>query len=116
MKLEINGEVRTVECSPWKRLLDMLREDLRLTGTKEGCGEGECGACSVLLDGELVASCLVPIGQAAGHEVVTVEGLGRDQARVHGLSVQHDRACTALAFPTSLLRAGEAQVLAQHVQ
>src|SRR4029079_18489974 len=61
--LEVNGERRTVEASPWKRLLDVLREDLRLTGTKEGCGEGECGACTVVLDGEAVNSCLVAIGQ-----------------------------------------------------
>jgi carbon-monoxide dehydrogenase small subunit len=73
--LEVNGLARTVEVSPWKRLLDVLREDLRLTGTKEGCGEGECGACSVLLDGEVVNSCLVAAGQCGGRRVVTVEGL-----------------------------------------
>ncbi len=74
--LHVNGEARTVECSPWKRLLDLLREDLRLTGTKEGCGEGECGACSVMLDGEVVNSCLVAAGQCHGRRVTTVEGLG----------------------------------------
>jgi len=74
---EINGETRTVECSPWKRLLDMLREDVRLTGTKEGCGEGECGACSVIMDGEVVNSCLVAAGQAHGRTITTVEGLAR---------------------------------------
>jgi carbon-monoxide dehydrogenase small subunit len=74
--LEVNGRRREVECSPWKRLLDALREDLRLTGTKEGCGEGECGACSVLLDGEVVNSCLVAVGQCDGRKVTTVEGLG----------------------------------------
>jgi carbon-monoxide dehydrogenase small subunit len=75
--LEVNGETRTVECSPWKRLLDVLREDVRLTGTKEGCGEGECGACSVMLDGEVVNSCLVAAGQCDRRKVITVEGLAR---------------------------------------
>jgi carbon-monoxide dehydrogenase small subunit len=73
--LEVNGAPRTVECSPWRRLLDVLREDLRLTGTKEGCGEGECGACTVILDGEAVNSCLVAIGQCDARSVTTVEGL-----------------------------------------
>ncbi len=73
--LTINGAAHEVEASPWKRLLDVVREDLRLTGTKEGCGEGECGACTVLLDGEPVNSCLVAVGQCAGRAVVTVEGL-----------------------------------------
>lgn len=59
------------------RLLDVLREDLKLTGTKEGCGEGECGACSVLIDGELVNSCLVPIAQLDGAKIQTVEGVAR---------------------------------------
>jgi carbon-monoxide dehydrogenase small subunit len=75
--LEVNGELRTVDASPWKRLLDVLREDLRLTGTKEGCGEGECGACTVILDGEAVNSCLVAIGQCDARSVTTVEGLAR---------------------------------------
>jgi carbon-monoxide dehydrogenase small subunit len=77
LALEVNGEPRTVEASPWKRLLDVLREDLRLTGTKEGCGEGECGACTVLLDGEVANSCLVAVGQCDGRRVTTVEGLAR---------------------------------------
>lgn len=75
--IDINGQARTVECSPWKRLLDVLREDVRLTGTKEGCGEGECGACSVMLDGEVVNACLVAAGQCDRREVTTVEGLAR---------------------------------------
>ena len=73
--LTVNGSTREVEASPWKRLLDLVREDLRLTGTKEGCGEGECGACSVMLDGEVVNSCLVAAGQCHGRTVTTVEGL-----------------------------------------
>jgi len=77
LMLEVNGEPRTVDVSPWKRLLDVLREDLRLTGTKEGCGEGECGACSVLLDGEVVNACLVAAGQCDARRVTTVEGLAR---------------------------------------
>jgi len=66
------------------RLLDVLRCDLQLTGTKEGCGEGECGACSVLMNGDLVNSCLVPVAQADGAEIETVEGLGADE-RLHAV-------------------------------
>lgn len=79
LTIEVNGAPHTVEVSPWKRLLDVLREDLRLTGTKEGCGEGECGACSVLLDGEVVNSCLVAAGQCHGRRVTSVEGIGAGQ-------------------------------------
>ena len=75
LSLEVNGALRTAVVPPLKRLLDVLREDLALTGTKEGCGEGECGACAVLIDGQLVNSCLVAACQAAGTSVVTVEGL-----------------------------------------
>lgn len=70
----INGEQITVESEPMARLLDILRRDCGLTGAKEGCGEGECGACAVLIDGELVNSCLVPIGQIVGCEITTIEG------------------------------------------
>ena len=75
LTIEVNGAPREVDASPWKRLLDVLRDDLRLTGTKEGCGEGECGACTILLDGEVVNSCLVAAGQCDGRRVTTVEGL-----------------------------------------
>jgi aerobic carbon-monoxide dehydrogenase small subunit len=70
-----NGAPVEVEATGMRRLLDVLREDLGLTGTKEGCGEGECGACSVLVDGSVVDACLVPVSQAAGGSVETVEGL-----------------------------------------
>jgi len=76
MQFTLNGEAREVASHPMARLLDVLREDCGLTGTKEGCGEGECGACTVLIDGEAVCSCLIPASQAAGTEVVTIEGLG----------------------------------------
>jgi len=82
MKIEfkLNGTNTTVDTHPMKRLLDVLREDLGVTGTKEGCGEGECGACSILLNQELVNSCLVPIAQCEGADVLTVEGLGSEEA------------------------------------
>jgi aerobic carbon-monoxide dehydrogenase small subunit len=76
----VNGAPVEVEANGSRRLLDVLREDLGLTGTKEGCGEGECGACSVLLDGAVVDACLVPLSQASGADVATVEGLATDGA------------------------------------
>ena len=78
MELRLNGNAVDVEAHPMKRLLDVLREECGLTGTKEGCGEGECGACTVLVDGEAVCSCLVPFAQVEGAEVRTIEGLGGD--------------------------------------
>ncbi len=78
ISITVNGEGKTVCAYPMERLLDVLREQLGLTGTKEGCGEGECGACSVLMDGALVDSCLVPVLQAEGSKIVTIEGLGSD--------------------------------------
>jgi carbon-monoxide dehydrogenase small subunit len=73
--VEINGEKREIEASPGRRLLDVLREEAGLTGTKEGCGEGECGACTVLIDGVPANSCLVAAGQVHDRSVTTVEGL-----------------------------------------
>ncbi|HEU4594381.1 MAG TPA: (2Fe-2S)-binding protein [Pyrinomonadaceae bacterium] len=81
---EVNGEAVKLDAYPFARLLDVLREELRLTGTKEGCGEGECGACSVLLDGELVNSCLVPVAQVEGAEITTIEGVAGGE-RLHAV-------------------------------
>src|ERR1700675_4713910 len=71
----VNGDAKKLLAHPMERLLDVLRNDLKLTGTKEGCGEGECGSCSVLMDGVLVNSCLVPVAQASGASIVTIEGI-----------------------------------------
>jgi carbon-monoxide dehydrogenase small subunit len=80
--LTVNGKVQRLDVPPMKRLLDLLREDLHLTGTKEGCGEGECGACAVLVDGVLVNSCLVPALQVNGSRVCTIEGVSME-GRLH---------------------------------
>jgi aerobic-type carbon monoxide dehydrogenase small subunit (CoxS/CutS family) len=80
-RLQVNGAKTSVEVPPMQRLLDTLRGELALTGTKEGCGEGECGACTVLVDGAAVNACLVPTCQVDGCDVRTVEGLARDGAR-----------------------------------
>jgi len=84
ISLTVNGAARTIHAYPMARLLDVLREDLDLTGTKEGCGEGECGSCSILMDGVLVNSCLIPALQARGASIVTIEGLANDD-RLHPL-------------------------------
>jgi len=84
LELTVNGVRRAVPVLPMARLLDVIREDLGLPGTKEGCGEGECGACSVIMDGRLVNSCLVPAVQAQGSELLTIEGLAQSGA-LHSL-------------------------------
>ncbi len=84
LQLRVNGEARGVEVFPMARLLDVIREELKLTGTKEGCGQGECGACTVSLDGRIVNSCLIPAIQAQGAELLTVEGLATGE-RLHPL-------------------------------
>jgi aerobic carbon-monoxide dehydrogenase small subunit len=84
ISLTVNGVARTIHTYSMARLLDVLREQLNLTGAKEGCGEGECGSCSVLMDGVLVNSCLIPALQARGANIVTIEGLANDD-RLHPL-------------------------------
>jgi len=79
IELTVNGKKRKVETTPSTRLLDLLRDDLHLTGTKEGCGKGECGACTVIMNGELVASCLVLAPQADGVVITTIEGIGNGE-------------------------------------
>jgi carbon-monoxide dehydrogenase small subunit len=84
VRCRVNGAETTLEGHPMSRLLDVLRHDLRLTGTKEGCGEGECGACSVLVDGELTNSCLVPLLHVEGSAITTIEGVA-DRERLHAV-------------------------------
>jgi carbon-monoxide dehydrogenase small subunit len=103
-RFSVNGESVEVVAPGMRRLLDVLREDLGLTGTKEGCGEGECGACTVLLDGAVVDSCLVPVCQVDGSAVDTVEGLaGAAAGSSPDASVQLD------ALQSAFLHAGGAQ-------
>jgi carbon-monoxide dehydrogenase small subunit len=78
VSFKLNNKEHTIETTPLRRLLDILREDFKITGTKEGCGEGECGACSVLIDGELALSCITPATQLEGKEIVTIEGIAKE--------------------------------------
>ena len=105
--LTVNGSRVSLEGYPMERLLDVLRHQLRLTGTKEGCGEGECGACAVLLDGELVNSCLVPLAQAAGSSITTIEGVA-DGDRLHAVQeafIAHGGAQCGICTPGMVLAA-----------
>ena len=83
MRFTLNGVATEVDSHPMSRLLDVVREECGLTGTKEGCGEGECGACTVLIDGDPACSCLVPLAQVEGANVQTIEGLGDDHPLQH---------------------------------
>ncbi len=107
MKITINGRTRTVDAHPMKRLLDVLREDCGLTGTKEGCGEGECGACTVLLDGVAVDSCIVPAAHADGRKVITIEGAARTRTgkALQNAFVEYGGAQCGICTPGMILAA-----------
>lgn len=77
MKLKVNGQAYEIEAAPWRTLLDVLRYELELTGTKEGCGTGSCGSCTVLMDGRAINACLVFVAEAEGKEITTIEGLAQ---------------------------------------
>jgi len=109
LSLTVNGRERAAEVYPMARLLDVLREDLALPGTKEGCGEGECGACSVLMDGQLVNSCLVPAIQAQGADITTIEGLAQGD-RLHPVQaafLAHNGAQCGFCTPGMVLAAAD---------
>src|SRR3979490_166845 len=104
MRFTLNGVRRAVAAHPMKRLLDVLREDCGLTGTKEGCGEGECGACTVLVDGAPVNSCLVPFAQMDGARITTIEGLGATHPLQHAF-VEHGGAQCGICTPGMIMAA-----------
>jgi aerobic carbon-monoxide dehydrogenase small subunit len=107
VSFSVNGQQIALSTPPMKRLLDALRNDLNLTGTKEGCGEGECGACTVILDGQIVNSCLVPVAQAHGANITTIEGVA-DGDQLHAVQqafVDHGGAQCGICTPGMILAA-----------
>jgi carbon-monoxide dehydrogenase small subunit len=111
----VNGRDVTVRAHPMARLLDVLRRDLELTGTKEGCGEGECGACTVLVDGELANSCLLPVLQADGRHITTIEGLAPTDGTLHAVQqafIDHGGAQCGICTPGMVL--ASVNLLARH--
>jgi aerobic-type carbon monoxide dehydrogenase small subunit (CoxS/CutS family) len=104
MRFTLNGKRASIVAHPMKRLLDVLREDCDLTGTKEGCGEGECGACTVLIDGAPVNSCLVPFVQVDRSHVTTIEGLG-GRHPLQQAFVEHGGAQCGICTPGMILAA-----------
>ena len=107
INFKVNGDERSVEGFPMARLLDVLREQLHLTGTKEGCGEGECGACTVIIDGQIVNSCLVPLAQVNGAEITTIEGVAAN-GELHAVQqafIDHGGAQCGICTPGMVLAA-----------
>lgn len=107
VKFTVNGTPRSLEVFPMARLLDVLREELQLTGTKEGCGEGECGACTVIIDGQIVNSCLVPIAQVNGSDITTIEGVATAN-HLHAVQqafIDHGGAQCGICTPGMILAA-----------
>jgi len=103
----VNGERRSVDAFPMARLLDVLREQRHLTGTKEGCGEGECGACTVIVDGKIVNSCLVPVAQVSGAAITTIEGVSHNE-ELHAVQqafIDHGGAQCGICTPGMILAA-----------
>ena len=107
IEFRVNGDSHKLEVFPMARLLDVLREQLHLTGTKEGCGEGECGACTVKLDGQIVNSCLVPVAQVNGSNITTIEGVAQgDQLHaVQQAFIDHGGAQCGICTPGMILAA-----------
>jgi carbon-monoxide dehydrogenase small subunit len=107
IQFTVNRESYKLDVFPMARLLDVLREELRLTGTKEGCGEGECGACSVIVDGRIVNSCLVPVGQVDGSQITTIEGVA-NEGQLHAVQqafIEHGGAQCGICTPGMVLAA-----------
>lgn len=107
VSFRVNGKTHRVQVFPMARLLDVLRAELQLTGTKEGCGEGECGACSVIVDGRIVNSCLVPVGQVDGSDITTIEGVA-NEAELHAVQqafIEHGGAQCGICTPGMVLAA-----------
>ncbi|HEY8203665.1 MAG TPA: (2Fe-2S)-binding protein [Pyrinomonadaceae bacterium] len=104
----VNGQSRKLNVYPMERLLDVLRDQLHLTGTKEGCGEGECGACTVIIDGRIVNSCLVPVAQIEGASIKTIEGIATSETQLHAVQqafIEHGGAQCGICTPGMIMAA-----------